>query len=50
MNETGIVIFINRRIKIPSRELGHVGKYENLICEEYCVIVSPKKYLTYPWM
>jgi hypothetical protein len=50
MNETGIVIHINRRIKIPCREVGHVGRYETLICEEYCVIVSPKIYLKCPWM
>jgi hypothetical protein len=50
MNEAGIVIHINRRIKIPCRKLGHVGRrYETLICEEYCVIVS-LKYLRYPWM
>ena len=50
MNETGIVIHINRRIKIQCRELGNVGRYKTLICEKYCVIVSPKKYLRYPWM
>lgn len=50
MNETGIVVHVNRRLKIPCRKLGHVGRYENFICEEYHVIVSPKKYLRYPWM
>jgi hypothetical protein len=43
MNETGILIHVNRRIKISCRELGHVGRSESLICEECCVIVNTRE-------
>jgi hypothetical protein len=43
MNETGTGVHISGRIKISCRELVHVGRSENLICEKYCVIVSPQE-------